>query len=78
MATITVRKVDDDLYSRLGNRAAQNSRSLEAEVRAILAASIPTTAEIAHELADFHGRMRKKHGLLPDSTPLIRQMRDEE
>ena len=36
MATLTVRRLDDDVYARLGQRAVLNKRSLEAEVRDIL------------------------------------------
>ncbi|MEJ2868652.1 Arc family DNA-binding protein [Actinomycetospora sp. OC33-EN08] len=36
MATITVRDLDDEVRSRLRVRAAENGRSMEAEVRAIL------------------------------------------
>jgi plasmid stability protein len=37
MATLTIRNVDDDLRARLRQRAARHGRSMEAEVRAILA-----------------------------------------
>jgi antitoxin FitA len=36
MATLTIRKLDDGVYERLGERARRNKRSLEAEVRVIL------------------------------------------
>lgn len=36
MATLTIRDVDDELKTRLRVRAANNGRSMEAEVRAIL------------------------------------------
>lgn len=37
MATLTIRDVDEDLKAKLRVRAAENGRSMEAEVRAILA-----------------------------------------
>lgn len=40
MATLTVRNLDDDLKARLRVRAAQNGRSMEAEAREILRASL--------------------------------------
>lgn len=47
MATLTIRGLDDELHARLRTRAAQNGRSMEAEVRAILqnqlSAPSPTT-----------------------------------
>jgi plasmid stability protein len=38
LATLTIRDVDEDLKAKLRVRAAENGRSMEAEVRAILAA----------------------------------------
>lgn len=40
MATLTVRDLDDALKARLRVRAAENGRSMEAEVRAILAETL--------------------------------------
>jgi plasmid stability protein len=42
MATLTVRNLDDDLKTRLRVRAAQNGRSMEAEAREIVRASLMT------------------------------------
>ena len=36
MATVNVRRLDDDVVARLKQRAAANNRSLESEVRHIL------------------------------------------
>lgn len=40
MATLTVRGFDDELHARLRVRAASHGRSMEAEVKAILAAEL--------------------------------------
>ncbi|MFK5634200.1 FitA-like ribbon-helix-helix domain-containing protein [Ornithinimicrobium sp. LYQ103] len=40
MATVTVRGLDDEVRRRLKVRAAANDRSMEAEVRAILTATV--------------------------------------
>jgi plasmid stability protein len=40
MATLTIRGIDDELRNRLRVRAAENGRSMEAEVRAILRESL--------------------------------------
>ena len=40
MATLTVRRLDDDVKTRLRVRAAGNGRSLEEEVRHILARAV--------------------------------------
>jgi len=45
VATVTIRQLDDVTRARLRVRAAENGRSVEAEVRAILDAAVgrPTT-----------------------------------
>jgi plasmid stability protein len=56
MASLIVRRVEDDLVRRLKERAAANGRSAEAEHRAILAAALKpvmTGAELWDELARF-------------------------
>lgn len=40
MVTLTIRKIDDDLKEKLRVRAARHGRSMEAEVREILAAAV--------------------------------------
>ena len=40
MSTMTIRKIDDDLKARLRVRAAENGRSMEAEVREILKSTL--------------------------------------
>ena len=78
MATLSIRKLDDALYDRLGTRAKRNNRSLEAEVRDILNEAVPGLDELNSDIRSFHKKMRARFGELPDSTPLIRKMRDEE
>ncbi|MBM3929236.1 MAG: hypothetical protein FJ335_12395 [Sphingomonadales bacterium] len=77
MATLTIRNFDDALYERWKARARANHRSLEAEVRLALSTP-PVNAEVAiGEMAELQQRMRAKYGPMPDSTDVIRQMRDE-
>jgi plasmid stability protein len=40
MATLTIRKLDDSVKTKLRIRAAENGRSMEEEVRAILAGAV--------------------------------------
>lgn len=40
MGTLTIRQVDERTHARLRGRAAEHGRSVEAEVRAILAAAV--------------------------------------
>lgn len=78
MAIRTIRQLDDGVYDRLRSRAQRNNRSIEAEVRQILEDRTRTATDWVADLRDFHARMAAEHPPLPDSTPLIRQIRDEE
>lgn len=49
MAAISVRDLDDGVRERLRVRAAQNGRSMEAEIREILTAAV-TPTEIREDL----------------------------
>lgn len=44
MAVLTIRKLDEDVKTRLRIRAAQNGRSMEEEARVILAAALDEAA----------------------------------
>jgi plasmid stability protein len=78
MATLTIRRLDDEVYESLKDRARLNGRSLEAEVREILTDRARRIDALVDDLREFQKAMIEKHGLLPDSTPLIREMRDAE
>lgn len=78
MATLTIRQLDDEVYERLRERARANKRSLEAEARHLLDERSQDLPAIVEDLLQFHERMVAKHGHLPDSTALIREMREEE
>lgn len=77
MATLTIRKLDDAVYARLGERAKRNNRSLEAEARDMLNKRTLDVAAVVEDLRQFHAEVQARHGVLPDSTPLIREMRNE-
>lgn len=62
MATLTIRKLDDATYERLGERAKRNHRSLEAEVRAIL--------EEKAQRFDLDAWLREVRSLRERSQPL--------
>lgn len=78
MATLTIRRLDDEVHARLRVRARANKRSLEAEVRNILESQAGVVNDIVDDLFEFHAEMISKHGILPDSLPLIRAQRDAE
>lgn len=76
MATLTIRNLDDAVVEKLKERARDNERSLEAEVRALLAqaAERPSSKKL-RELAEKIAAMTPD---VPqtDSTDLIREDRD--
>lgn len=77
MATITVRNVDDRLVTALKARAKANGRSLEEEVRRLLARQAPRRAG----LEDFRERTARLAALTADrpqtdSVLLLREDRD--
>lgn len=78
MATLTIRQLDDEVYARLKERARTNKRSLEAEARQLLDERSRDLPALVEDLRAFQKRMIAKHGLLPDSTELIRKMRRDE
>jgi plasmid stability protein len=77
MATLTIRKFDDEAYQRLRERARANNRSLEAEARQLLEERTRDRATVSESLEEFQARLKAKYGVLPDSTDLIRRERDE-
>ena len=78
MATLTIRRLPDEVYENLRQRARLNGRSLEAEARDILTERTQGLDALVDDLTAFHCEMVAKHGLLPDSTPMLRRMRSEE
>jgi plasmid stability protein len=78
MATLTIRRLADDVYERLRDRARSNRRSLEAEAREILTERTQGLDALVEDLVQFHEDMVAKHGHLADSTAVLREMRDEE
>ena len=78
MAQLTVRKLDDVVVRRLKIRAAENGRSTEAEVRAILAEAVPQEKQSVEEYWKMVDEFRRstKGRITGDSTDIIRKMRD--
>mgnify|MGYP006217310567 CR=1 FL=1 len=78
MATLTIRRLDEEVYQRLRERARTNRRSLEAEARDILTERARGGAAIVEDLVRFHEEMIARHGYLPDSVALLRAERESE
>jgi plasmid stability protein len=78
MAQILVRDLDDALVARLKERARDNHRSLQGEVKAILeeAAAQATDAEVEAILDRWQRHWRQKGKTFSDSAELIREDRD--
>jgi antitoxin FitA len=79
MAQILLRDVDDALVARLKERARQNHRSLQAEIKAILEEEAPllATKEEALAIVDKWQRHWEAQGkTFSDSAEIIRKMRD--
>jgi plasmid stability protein len=76
MATITIRNTDDKLVEHLKERAEQHHRSLESEVRQILADSAEKMTR--DEFIQLSNRLRvmTPKGPQTDSAVLIREDRD--
>jgi hypothetical protein len=78
MAQILVRGLDDALVARLKERARENHRSLQSEVKAILeeTAAQATSAEIEAILDRWQHYWQQKGKIFSDSAELIREDRD--
>ena len=79
MATVNVRRLDDDVARRLKRRAEANNRSLESEARSILAAAAEDDAAVKRksfgELSARLRRMTRGRAHTP-SEVLVREDRD--
>ena len=71
-ATITIRNLDGGVKERLRIRAATNGRSMEAEARSILAATLAVEAEDAPDLAEaIRRRMAPFGGIDLEEHPAV-------
>jgi len=75
MASITIRKLDDDVKSRLRVRAASNGRSMEEEARLILAEAVGRESE-PENLASFIHELFKPYGGVELELPPREPMRE--
>lgn len=74
MPDFLIRDLDEDTMRRLKERAEKNGRSLQAEIKATLRGSLKMTRE---ESLEASRRLLATYDhVLPDSTPLIREDRD--
>lgn len=77
MADLRVRKIDEDVVLLLKDRAKREGTSVEAILRKVITEeAMRPKREMLAELQNYHERFRAEHGVLADSTPLIREERE--
>ena len=78
MAQVLVRNLDDEVVERIKRRAERNGRSLEAELRDILATEAyrDRKAEALEELRAIRARSRPWQPGEPTAAEMIREDRD--
>jgi plasmid stability protein len=77
MATITIRNVPDDLHERLKERAAQNRRSLNAEILQSLEQAVQIVREDPAAYLDRIRFVREKTKKLRLTDALLREAREQ-
>ncbi|MBL8879948.1 MAG: hypothetical protein JNG88_12580 [Phycisphaerales bacterium] len=78
MGEIRIRNIDDRTIAILKARAEREGRSLaSAAGELLMAEALRPRREMFARVRAWHEEMTRRHGLLPDSTPEIRAVRDE-
>lgn len=77
MKEVRVRNLPDEVVETLRRRAQRNGNSLEGELRTMLTEeAFRPQRELIASIKRQHEEQFAAHGVLPDSTPYIRAMRD--
>lgn len=77
MAEVRVRKLGEEVVWELKERAKREGTSVEALLRRFITEEAKRPRrEMLAELREHQEQMRSKYGVLPDSTPDIREERD--
>ncbi|MCP5120229.1 MAG: hypothetical protein GY953_56250 [bacterium] len=83
MPALTIRNIPEETIEDLRRLAKQERRSLNAQALWCLDYATQRSrnqarrAKTVERILRTREVIRREHGVLPDSTPLIRQMRDE-
>ncbi|MGE0722934.1 MAG: hypothetical protein AB7O45_01095 [Alphaproteobacteria bacterium] len=78
MADVKVRGLREDVVEFHRAQAQAAGRSLEEELRRLLTdTALAQRAEAIRELNEGREKLRKRYGVFPDSTEIIRAERDE-
>jgi plasmid stability protein len=77
MGELRVRNLDEQVVLEFRERARRHGRSLEAELRSFLSEeAFRPHRELADESERLCESIRARVGVLPDSTPYVREERD--
>lgn len=78
MPDVKIRRLPEWVVVALKARAKQAGRSLEEELRVLLTETAARSRQdCIGELAAFREQLRRRYGLMNDSTPLIREDRQQ-
>lgn len=78
MTDVKIRKLEDWVVETHRATAAAAGRSLEEELRRIVTdAALRPQHDFARRVREIQDEMYRKYGEMPDSTPLIREDRDQ-
>ena len=76
MAQVLVRNLDEKTVTQLKKRAAENGRSLQAELKLLLEQAIrPDGMDTWQRVKQFRAKMKKSRRIFTDSALLIREDR---
>lgn len=77
MANVQITELDDRLYDMYRAMADAAGISIEEQLRRVLTAHLSEERRaMVREVEEGLARMREKYGVMPDSTPGIREDRD--
>ena len=81
MSSIQIRNISEDVYNALKLRARADRRSIQQEAAWLLETTLSFQGGLHQpdwsRVDQVQELMKRRYGTLPDSTPMIRQMRDE-
>lgn len=77
MPQLLVRNVPEETIRALKRRAAENGRSMEAEVRSVLESAVAPTLDFWAEADRLRNELAEE-GVLFDSVPILREIRNDD
>lgn len=78
MQDVRIRNLNDDVVRELKSQAKRLGKDWQGFLHdALTEAALRPRRELAAELKEFREELRVEYGEMPDSTPLIREERDQ-